>query len=140
MSSSAKSNPFESERSDLAGTRVLIVEDSWDVSRRVKMLLEAHGAEVVGPVATANDARRLYSETTPDVALVDINLRTGELSYGLIDEMRAVGIPIIVITGYANASPAAGTAVAVLQKPFSEAELLAALRSAKLTGGRPLSP
>lgn len=113
------------------GARVLVVEDSWDVSRRVKALLEAHGAEVVGPVATANDARRLCSESVPDVALVDINLRTGELSYGLIDEMRALGIPIIVITGYANASAAAGAAVAILQKPFSDGELLTALRSAK---------
>jgi CheY-like chemotaxis protein len=134
MGLSAKNNSSEFERSELRGTRVLVVEDSWDVSRRVTTLLEAHGAEVVGPVATTNDARRLCSQNTPDVALVDINLRTGELSYGLIDEMRAMGIPIIVITGYANASPAAGAAVAVLQKPFSEAELLAALRSAKSSG------
>lgn len=134
MSSSNTGTSFESEPSELTGIHVLVVEDSWDVSTEVKILLEAHGAHVVGPVATANDARRLCSESTPDVALVDISLRTGELSYGLIDEMCALGIPVIVLTGYANASAAAGTAVAILQKPFSEGELLAALRSAKSGG------
>lgn len=131
MSSSNTGDSFESEPSELTGARVLVVEDSWDVSAGLKTLLEAHGAEVVGPVATANDARRLFSGSNPDVALVDLNLRTGELSYGLMDEMHALGIPIVVITGYANTSPAADTAVAILQKPFSEGELLAALRSAQ---------
>ena len=134
MGLSAKSNSSESERSELVGARVLIVEDSWDISNRVKTLLEVQGAEVVGPAATASDARRLCSESSPDLALVDINLRAGELSYELIDELRALRIPVIVITGYANPSPATGAAVAVLQKPFSEGELLEALRSAKRSG------
>ena len=123
--------PFESESSELFGARVLIVEDSWEVSTGLKTLLEAYGAEVVGPVATANDARRLLSESVPNVALVDINLRNGELSYGLIDEMHALNIPAIVITGFANTSPATDKAVAVLQKPFSDADVLVALRLAR---------
>lgn len=135
MGASNTGGSLEPEPSELRGTRVLIVEDSWDVSAGLKTLLEAYGAEVLGPVATASDARRAWSESIPDVALVDINLRTGELSYELIDEMRALGIAIVVITGYADTSPVAGRAVAVLQKPFSEAELLAALCSAKRAGG-----
>lgn len=131
---SNKRDSADFERSALAGTRVLVVEDSWDFSASLKRLLETCGAEVLGPVATANDARRLLLESMPDVALVDINLRNGELSYGLIDEMRALSIPIVVITGYANTSPATDKAVAVLQKPFRAGELVAALRSAK-TGG-----
>lgn len=131
MNSPNTPTSFESEHAELLGTRVLIVEDSWEVSTGLKTLLEACGAEVMGPVATVNDARRLVSESIPDLALVDINLRTGELSYGLIDEMRAMDIPIIVITGYADASPPIHRAVAVLQKPFSESELLSALRAMK---------
>jgi len=123
--------PSESEPAELSGARILIVEDSWEVSTGLKTLLEALGAEVVGPVATASDARRLVSESIPDIALVDINLRTGELSYDLIDEMHALDIPIVVITGFANTSPATDKVAAVLQKPFSEEELLAVLRAAK---------
>jgi DNA-binding response OmpR family regulator len=131
MSSSNTRRPSESEPSQLVGARLLIVEDSWEISTQLKTFFESRGAEVVGPVATANDARRLISEGTPDIALVDINLRTNELSYELIDEMHALQIPIVVITGFANTSPATDKAVAVLQKPFTEAELLAALRSVK---------
>lgn len=131
---SNKRDSGDFERSALARARVLVVEDSWDFSASLKRLLETCGAEVLGPVATANDARRLLLESMPDVALVDINLRNGELSYGLIDEMRALRIPIVVITGYANTSPATDKAVAVLQKPFRAGELVAALRSAKTRG------
>lgn len=122
---------FESEPAELTGTRILVVEDSWQVSTGLKTLLEAYGVEVVGPVATADDAKRLVSASIPDVALVDINLRGGERSYGLIDEMQARGVPIVVITGYANTSPASDKAVAILHKPFTDRDLLATLRSAK---------
>lgn len=131
MTSSNAREPFESEPSQLLGVRLLIVEDSWEVSTQLKTFFESCGAEVVGPVATAADARRLISGSTPDIALVDINLRSGELSYELIDEMHALEIPIVVITGFANTAPATDKAAAVLQKPFSERELLAALRSVK---------
>jgi DNA-binding response OmpR family regulator len=131
MSSSNTRTPFESGRPQLLGARLLIVEDSWEVSTQLKTFFESCGAEVVGPVATANDARRLISEGIPDIGLVDINLRSGELSYELINEMHALQIPIVVITGFANTSPATDKAVAVLQKPFTEAELLAALRLVK---------
>jgi len=130
-SSNTRKPPLEPEAPRLLGARLLIVEDSWEISTQLKTFFESRGAEVIGPVATANDARRLVSETTPDIALVDINLRTGELSYELIDEMHALQIPIVVITGFANTSPATDKAVAVLQKPFTEAELLAAVRSVK---------
>lgn len=129
--SSNRRDSVESERSALVGARVLVVEDSWDFSASLKRLLETCGAEVLGPVATLNDAKRLLSERIPDAALVDINLRSGELSYGLIDEMRALSIPIVVITGYAKTSPAMDPAVAILQKPFRLDQLLAALNSAK---------
>jgi CheY-like chemotaxis protein len=124
-------NSFEGEPSGLTGTRVLVVEDSWDVSAGLKALLEAWGAEVVGPAATADDARRLISGCIPDVALVDINLRHGERSYGLVDEMRELGVPVVLITGYANVPPVKDKAAAILQKPFDDRHLLATLRAVK---------
>jgi len=65
----------------LSGLCVLIVEDSWDVGLSLKRLLEAYGAETIGPVATVAEALRLISEHAVDAALVDINLRHGEQSY-----------------------------------------------------------
>ena len=129
MTSRDARDSFEAEPSELARTRILIVEDSWDVSQGLKMLLEAWGAEVVGPVATVDGARRLVSERIPDVALLDINLRNGERSYGFVDEMHGLGIPVVVITGYADVSPAQGKVAAILQKPFTDVGLLTTLRS-----------
>jgi DNA-binding response OmpR family regulator len=77
MTSLNAQGPPEAESSDLKGVRILIVEDSWHLGINLKSLLRALGAEVVGPVATASDAERLMSGLTPDVALVDFNLRGG---------------------------------------------------------------
>jgi len=131
MSSATSSDPRAADLSTLDGIRVLIVEDSWDVGTGLKMLLETWGADPVGPVATMNDARRLVSERAPDVALVDINLRNGELSYELIDWLHARGVRIIVISGYPDVSLAKDKAIAILPKPMREDRLLASLRSVR---------
>ena len=114
--------------SDLDGLRVLVVEDSWHVSTGLRMLLESRGATVDGPVATTADAMRLVSESTPDVAIVDINLRDGELSYELIDRLQDRGIRIVVLTGYADVPLQKGKAAVVLQKPARDEVLIASLR------------
>jgi CheY-like chemotaxis protein len=110
---------------------VLVVEDSWDVGTGLKMLLESWGADVAGPAATTADALRLVRGRTPDVALVDINLRDGEQSYCLINQLHSQGIRVVVISGYADVSPAAGTVAAILQKPIREDLLLASIRPEK---------
>jgi len=131
MSSANSHDPGVATPSELDGVRVLIVEDSWDVGTGLKMLLETWGADPVGPVATVEDARSLVSECRPDVALVDINLRNGEQSYGLINWLHERGIRIIVISGYPDISLAEGKAMAILPKPMREDLLLASLRSLK---------
>jgi ActR/RegA family two-component response regulator len=120
------SSPARS-RCDLHGLRVLIVEDSWHVSTGLRRLLEASGAIVDGPVATTADAMRLVSESAPDAAIVDINLRDGELSYELIDWLQDRGIRIVVLTGYSDISLQEGKAV-ILQKPARDEVLIANLR------------
>jgi DNA-binding NtrC family response regulator len=115
----------------LNGVRVLIVEDSWDVVTGLKSLLEAWGADIVGPVATTDNAMRLVSERAPEVALVDINLRNGEKSYDLIDQLHELGIRTVVMSGYADVPLANGKVAAILQKPVGEELLLASLRPAR---------
>jgi DNA-binding NtrC family response regulator len=128
MTSPLVCDPPEAGSSELDGLSVLIVEDSWDVGTGLKMLLEALGAVVAGPAATTADAMRLVCDRTPDVALVDINLRDGEQSYCLINQLHAQGIRVVVISGYADVSPAVGKAAVILQKPIREDVLLAHIR------------
>jgi DNA-binding NtrC family response regulator len=119
---------------DLNGLRVLVIEDSWEVATGLKTLLEAWGADVLGPVATKADALRLMSERTVDVALVDINLRGGERAHDLIDRLHGQGTRVVVISGYADVSLAQGKVAAILQKPMKEDLLLRSLRPGQNKG------
>jgi DNA-binding NarL/FixJ family response regulator len=113
---------------ELKGLRILLVEDAWHVGEALKHLLESQGAEVAGPAATVAEAEGLVSERAPDLALVDIYLRDGELADGLIDRLNAQNVSVIVISGY-EALPALETKVkGFLRKPFTNPQLLATLQ------------
>ncbi|CAH2402783.1 Response regulator receiver domain-containing protein [Mesorhizobium ventifaucium] len=112
----------------LTGVRILLVEDSWHLARAMARLLNALGADLAGPVATAADAERLISERRPDVALVDFSLRDGEPAHDLIDRLQDQGISVIVITGYEVVPIAPGKVEAILHKPVSAAHLIATVR------------
>jgi CheY-like chemotaxis protein len=126
MGSSAH-EPSASGSSDLKDTRILLVEDSWHVGNAIKRLLRTLGADVAGPAATTVDAERLVAECTPDVAIVDINLRDGERADHLIDQLHEQRIPVVVITGYTEVTLPPGKVEAILQKPVSEEKFLAIL-------------
>jgi CheY-like chemotaxis protein len=118
--------------SELRGLRVLVVEDSWHVANALRSLLAELGADVAGPAATLHDAERLLAIREPQVAIVDINLK-GEMAYGLIDNLHARDISVVVISGYAVPQVAASKVAAVLQKPFSAKSLLEVLRQVAIS-------
>ncbi len=113
--------------SELKDARILLVEDSWHVGTAISRLLRALGADVAGPAATIVDAERLVAEGTPDVAIVDVNLRGGERANSLIDRLHEQRIPVVVMTGYTAISLAPGKIEAILQKPVSAEKFLAVL-------------
>jgi len=113
---------------ELKGLRILLVEDSWHVGEALKEVLASLGAEVAGPAATVAEAEGLLSECAPDVALVDVYLRDGELADGLIDQLNGQDVSVIVILGR-EALPAVATKVAgFLRKPFTSSQILATLQ------------
>lgn len=113
---------------NLKGMRILLVEDSWQLGMALKSLLRSFDAEVDGPVATTSDAERLISEHVPDAAIIDVNLRQGERSYGLIDRLVGQGVPVVVTSGYSDL-PMVPAKAHILEKPISEEKLIAILRS-----------
>ena len=120
----------EPEGADLSGVRILLVEDSRAVGMAMKSLLEACGAQVAGPVATTADADRLIAGSLPHAALVDIHLRAGERADDLIGRLHSRGVRVVVTSGDTEELLMPDKAAATLSKPFSEAQLLAALRPA----------
>ena len=111
---------------DLHGLKILLVEDSPDVGEALKELLILLGASVIGPAASTAEAQSLIAQCLPDVALVDFHLRGGEQSNSLVISLREQGVPVIMLSGSFN-SLAPATSVTLLEKPVSEAMLLAHL-------------
>ena len=128
VTGSSSHEPLSARLAELKGLSILLVEDSWHVGKAMKGLLRVLGAEVVGPAATAADAERLVAERTPDVAIVDVNLRHGETSSNLIDRLLEQRIPVIIVTGYAAVSLPTRNVEAILEKPVSKQRLLEKLR------------
>jgi len=128
ISANAHEPPGDGSPDDLKGLSILLVEVSWHVGRALKILLQALGADVTGPAATPAEAERLLSEHAPDVAIVDFNLRGGERANGLIDRLQHQRVSVIVISGYSVLPLPPVKPAVMLQKPVSEAQLLATLR------------
>jgi DNA-binding response OmpR family regulator len=135
MSATNGGNRIDSSTHSLAGMQVLVVEDTWHVAKALKAALEGIRMTVVGPVARIADAERLLETESPDLAMVDVNLK-GEMAYGLIDRLRRKGIRVIVVTGYAVLAQPVCKETVVLQKPFSGRALLAALHEAANNSAR----
>jgi DNA-binding response OmpR family regulator len=125
-SSNARSSHDLDLSEDLHGLAILVVEDSLDVGEALKELLILLGATVIGPAATTAEAQNLIAQYSPDVALVDFHLRGGEQSNSLVISLREQGVHVIMLTGsFEPLAPATG--VTLLEKPVSEAMLLAHL-------------
>jgi DNA-binding response OmpR family regulator len=111
----------------------LIVEKSWHVANAMKAYLESLGM-AVGMAGSLEDAERLTTEQTFDLALVDINLRD-ETTYELMERLKRQGVRVIALSGYPVPQASAASAAAILQKPYSGRELLAVLTKVCSGGG-----
>ena len=111
---------------------MLVVEDELLIAMDLELLLQRHGWRVLGPATTLAEALRLLAaEQTPDVALLDLNLR-GELVTPVAEQLRARGVPFVVVSAYRHPGrmAAALAGAPAVGKPIDERRLLAALRQA----------
>ena len=114
------------------GRLVLVVEDEFLIAMHLELLLQEHGWRVLGPAATVAQALRLLEGKTPDVALLDVNLK-GEMVTPVAEALRARGVPFVLASAYGSAqllSAAVLAAAPKVSKPTSERRLLAALAEA----------
>lgn len=112
---------------DLAGLRILLVEDSPVVAPFTADLLEELGCSVVGPAPNMAAARELIEEEEFDAAIMDIHIR-GERVFSLCDALEAKRVPFILTSGYANWQiPEKWEDRPRLQKPYTLEEVEQAL-------------
>jgi CheY-like chemotaxis protein len=119
---------------DLAGRRVLVVEDELLVALEVEAALEAEGCAIVGTAPTVGRALSLLDGPEApalDAALLDVNLR-GEMVTPVARRLADRGLPFVLVTGYDALDlrePVLGGAPRV-PKPFEPPELVRALATA----------
>jgi DNA-binding NtrC family response regulator len=89
-------------RPELAGKRVLVVEDELLVAMLVEDMLADAGCVVVGPFARLPAALAAAQMETVDVALLDVNI-AGEMVFPVAHTLEERGIPFLFVTGYGQA-------------------------------------
>lgn len=126
----------------LAGTKILLVEDSTDNEKLMRLYLEAAGAKI----SSAQDGQQAIDRASADdfdVVLMDVQM-PGLDGLEATRRLRAQGYgrPIIALTAHAlpeeiEKSMAAGCDMHVT-KPISKADLIAAIERVLETGAKPI--
>lgn len=107
----------------LTGCRILVVEDEYYLADDLARTLAEHGADVVGPVASAEEAERLVECAAPDCAVIDINL-LGDTSCRVADCLERAGVPFLIASGYgSDMLPERFAAVPHVEKPFEPEQI-----------------
>lgn len=91
----------EPPATELAGRRILVVEDSPVVAEASEDMLRDMGCIVVGPAANMASALQLAGEEDLDAAIVDINIRGGK-AFSALKVLHSRQIPFILTSGYAD--------------------------------------
>ena len=114
-------------KSLLQGMRVLIVEDEALIAMQLEDELTDAGAEVVGPVASVDEALALietaYGDGGLSAAVLDMNLQ-GETVLPVADRLAVLRVPFVFTTGYADGGQRGPhKAASTLLKPFNSGAL-----------------
>jgi DNA-binding response OmpR family regulator len=114
---------------DVAGCRVLVVEDELLIALEIEGVLEALDCKIVGPIGKLDSALQVAVEETFDIAILDVTIRGGKI-YPVAERLLARGIPFALASGYGDwALPEKLRDQPRLLKPFTTAELEAQIRS-----------
>lgn len=121
--------------------RVLVVEDSTDIARLIRISLEDEGM-VVRHVADLAGARKWLSTDPPDVAVVDVQLPDGSGFDLLRERGTTFQVPIVILSGLGGESDKVlGLELGAddyMVKPFYPRELATRVRRASTRA--PASP
>lgn len=115
----------------LDGLNVLLLEDQLVIALDAEAMLQACGVGNVDTASSAAEALRVLVATAPDIAMLDVNLGTGN-SFPVAEELERRKIPYIFATGYGDHTiiPRSLKHVPVVRKPYDPDQLAATLSRA----------
>lgn len=107
---------------------VLVLEDDPVIGQMLSELLREAQHQVVGPAASIETALSLVNDRGINAALLDVDLGSGGLCFGLASMLRAQRIPVAFLTGYsARLMPAEFQECYRIEKPYSHEQVLTVL-------------
>jgi two-component system, response regulator PdtaR len=108
--------------------RLLVVEDEPLVAFDNEYFLVQDGYAVVATVDNVTEALALLDPDKIDAVLLDVNLAGERSGVEVARAARAVGVPVLFLTG-SLPEGAADLAMAALAKPYGHRDLSAALKA-----------
>jgi len=111
----------------LDGVKVLLVEYSLIIALDAEDVLQSFHADVT-VASTLEAALDLLAHTTPDFAILDINLGD-QTSFAIADRLADMGVPFFFASGYGEQArlPMEHRARTVVQKPYTTANIMRAI-------------
>jgi DNA-binding response OmpR family regulator len=109
---------------EIAGRRILVVEDEMLIALMIEDCVQDCGGEIVGPAATLEKALKLAEEGNFDAAILDVTIRGGKV-YPVAELLLERGVPFVFASGgYGDwALPADLRDRPRLMKPFTATAL-----------------
>ncbi|GGI79282.1 hypothetical protein GCM10007973_14890 [Polymorphobacter multimanifer] len=110
------------------GKTLMIVEDEVLVAIALRDELEAASYHVLDLTDRHEQAVAVARESTPDLALVNIQLRGRDDGIELAKHLKALSIPVLLISGQVSRARSAQTvAIGSMPKPYSAVEMVEAV-------------
>jgi DNA-binding response OmpR family regulator len=111
----------------LAGPRVLVIEDDPAQAAGLEELLRDHGFAIAGTCTTVTDALDHARADDPALALVDLNL-DGQSALPVLLELEAAGVRCVLMRGRGSPGDDRFRELPVLAKPLAHEDLLSAMQ------------
>jgi len=110
------------------GKTLMIVEDELLVAMMLKDELEDAGYHVLDLTDRRAEALDVAKACKPDLALVNIRLAGHDDGIELAEQLKALGVPVLLISGQVSRARSARTvAIASLPKPYDAADMVLAV-------------
>jgi len=107
---------------------LMIVEDEVLIAINLRDGLEDAGYHVLDLTDRHAEALEVAKQSTPDLALVNIRLAGHDDGIELAKQLKALGIPVLLISGQVDRARSAQTvAIASLPKPYDAADMVLAV-------------
>lgn len=108
----------------LCDKTILVVEDEVLIASYLNDLLTDLGCKAVLNAEDVESAAAHLQKHTPDLAILDLRLKNGRLSYPIAEILAARNTPIVFSTGFASGALEAPWATyPCLEKPYSAERL-----------------